>query len=166
MKKLLLFFMVVILFLVTFVVSFPKDRLYALMQNELQKKSVQLSSRELNSHLLSLELKENSVSYENIKILNIDYAKFSFVGVNIRNISSDGTFETIFPNIKSVDIRFKTGRFLDIKSSIANAKGMLDLKNRTLNIVISPKSQEFLNYKMLLKKLKKEGGNYVFKYSF
>jgi len=167
MKKFLTFCSLFFVFTGSFIIAFPKESIYAILQKQLQKQGIEFVSQEVKPSPLSLALKNASVAYKGVTVAYIDSVYFSFFKVEAKGILPYGTDnDALIPKIAHIILYFKPGNFFELQSHMANAKGVLDIAQRKILFTIYPKERKFKKYIFLLKNFKKEGEHYVFQYNF
>ncbi|MEA1956658.1 MAG: hypothetical protein U9N02_09245 [Campylobacterota bacterium] len=166
MKKLLNFLFLFILFIISFIVFFPKDKLYFLLEKELLNYNITIKSQSMESNPFNFKMKNSTIYLSGAEVAKVNDFTISLLGININNIKPASSFKDMIPNIDNVKINYKTGDFLDITSKAGKAIGNIDLDNNNLTIKIKPEKNQINKYSKLLRELKKDGENYVFKYNF
>jgi len=166
MKKVFNFLFLTTLFVVSFVAFFPKEKIYSLLQNELMPYSVALESQKVDSNPFSLDLKNTAVLLSGSQVAKIRKAHISLVGMSFEGISAVGSFREYVPVINSIDIKYKTGEFLDVISDAGTARGIVDISAKKLIFEVKLKPTEIQKYAKALTQFKKVGDKYVYELNF
>lgn len=165
MKKVLMILLLFIIFMVSFIAFFPKDRFYYFAQEELLTRyNVGIVAQKVNSNLFSLELKNMKILLSGSQVANIKKVNISLVHIIVDGVGAVGSFREYLPYIKEADAKLKYGEFLQISSNAGEAAGYIDQKSVKVEIALDRTMVR--KYSKLLNGLRKVGDKYVFKYNF
>ncbi len=156
----------VILFMIVFIVAFPKDRVYYTALEIANKNDIQIISRTKDITLFDINLNNVNIylSSANIaKAANIDIGLFSS---EINNIWFLGTFKNMVPKIKSIKIFYKIGNFLVIEGEFGKIIGSLNLLDKKIVFSADITEAVFKKYQNILTGFKKTNKGYIYEYNF
>ena len=166
MKKVLNFLFLSIVFVVSFVVVFPKEKLYFLANEKLKAYDVSLESSKLESSSTGLMVENTYVLLAGARVASIRNMDLSLFGIEIQRVRLLGNFASMFPRVDLVDVSYDfdefakaSGNFGDIVASIDRASNSLILKAKVEKKTIKKYNLVFLNFKNV-------GGEYVYKLHF
>lgn len=153
MKKFFIFLIGLIIGLTVFM---PKKSLYFTLQHFLQKEKIYINS-EINSNIISLNLKNGTIFYKGIDAIKFKYIVIYpfllFNNIKANNINID--FENL--NINNLDLAYSIINPLKIyikgDSNFGKIDGVVDLVNRKIKVYILNLNNSTL--KAILKKDKK-----------
>ena len=153
MKKTFIFLVGLI---IGFIVFMPKKNLYFTFQHFLQKEKIYINS-EINSNLISLNLKNGTIFYKGIDAVKFKdifiYPFLFFNNLNATNIKID--FGNL--NINNLDFTYSIINPLKVyikgDSNFGKIDGIIDLVNRKIKVYILNLNNSTL--KAILKKDKK-----------
>ena len=109
MKKVYHFIFLSIVFIMTFIIVFPKEKLYYFLQEKLVAYNVTLESEEVVSHPFSLELKNTHILLANSKVASVKHLTLTLVGAELLNVRSLGTFKNMLPVADRIDAHLSLG---------------------------------------------------------
>ena len=163
-KKIFSIFLLLILFAVSFVAFFPKERLYFYGQKKLQVYGIDITAKRCDSHPFSLDLHKLVINYSGASVLRLEQATITPFSLILENVRGMGLLGEIVPPLLHVDAYTKSGKFLVMSSSYGTAEGMFDWKEKKILLRIMPTAQGIRKYAKSLRQCKKVGGDYVYEY--
>ncbi len=126
-----------VLFCFTFLLFFPKQNLYFLVEKELKKYDIVISDEIFLSQFLGFELQDAFLYIKGVKVAKIDNAKISLFGIKISS------------------------------KEIGNANTKININNKSIIVNFKPTKNFIVNYSLILQHLKKQkNGNYHYEYKF
>ncbi|WP_455756674.1 hypothetical protein [Sulfurimonas sp.] len=166
MKKTLnIIFLTFVLF-TSFVVFYPKDKLYYLLQEKLLAYNVTLESQKIKSNAFSLEIENSYVLLSGSKIASFKKLNLSFFGILIEDVKTLGTFTNTLPHAKTIEVDFGIGEIAVAKGDFGEILATLNLSNKKIIVDAKINSAIKGKYNMIFAKFKKVGDKYVYEFSF
>jgi len=166
MKKLFGFIFVTLLFFISIVAFFPKEKLYFLLQKELLVHDISVNSQEVSSSPFSITTNNTFVLLSGAKVAKVGEIDFSVLGINIKNIEGTNSFKNVVPDISSVSIDYKFGQFANVQGSFGSVLGYFDLTNRKITFEANIKHNIWKKYNTLFSNFKKIGDKYTYEFTF
>ncbi len=141
MKKVLRFLLLSLFFIITLIYFFPKENLYFLIEEELQKEKIVISNESINFDFIGFSLEDFDLYYDGIKIAKIDdfditYSFFSFNKILISSKSKE----------------------------LGDLQGEFDLLQLKFESSFKPTNKIKTKYGSLLSRLKMKNGAYLYEY--
>jgi len=170
--KLCIYFLFFILFLLIFL---PKESIYNLLEQKLSQQNIIISDEKRNEKLLSLDIKNANVFYNEVKGVNIrDINFFSLLvysKVEVNDVKLLESLSSFFPPfIKNIELKHSVLDYQNINISSLGDFGLLngkiDLLNRVLILNLDPSSEMKRKYIKVLKNMKLKEGRYNYEYRF
>jgi hypothetical protein len=166
MKKILNSLFLTFVLVSSFVVVFPKDKLYSLLQNELLTYNITLESKDVASKPFSLNIQNSDVFLSGSKILSIQMSNIGFFGADFEGIVSHGTFKDMIPNIKNINVSYSIGEFAKASGNFGEVKASLNLSDKKIIIEAAINQATKNKYAIIFAKFNKSGDKYVYEFSF
>ena len=175
-NKLMKFFAYFLFFCFALMLFIPKDGLYFLLEKNLKEYGVVISGEQLYPTLSTLKVEHLAVSVKAIDAAAIESVEIRLFGVynhiSVEKIRLSSLVSSyIPPEIDSLDISYTllNPLLIDAKSSgkFGEAKIVIDIKERLLNVMLSPSKLMQKKYKNSLRYFKKsKDGGYVYTKNF
>lgn len=166
MKKVYHFIFLSIVFIMTFIVVFPKQKLYYFLQEKLVAYNITLESEEVVSHPFSLELKNTHILLANSKVASVKHLTLTLVGAELLNVRSLGTFKNMLPVADRIDAHLSLGEVALAQGSFGEIAAVLDLDRKKLILQAKMKQAVKNQYNTAFAQFKKQGDMYVYELSF
>lgn len=173
-KQILKYILLLGVFLIAFIAFAPKENLYFLLLDSLQKEKIIINSKKIEDRYLEFNIQNSDISYQGIDAVNIEELKIKTClassKVIIFNISIDDSMKQFLPSkIKTIKASHSilNPLFIDIKINLVQAKayGVVDILEQKVILNLIPSQQFLKSYKKLLKQMKKqENGEYKIEY--
>ena len=153
------------------IVMMPKQELYYLLEQELAKKDIKISSEKINEGWFSLSIKEPSVYVRGIKVATIEeidiFSLLFYTRASLKGLLLDSSLERFAPKeIEQAVLAYSVVAPFDVAISgsgvFGEAEGSANLKENQLRLKFS----ENKNLGMLRSRLKKEGEGWIYETSF
>ncbi|QOP43684.1 hypothetical protein FJR45_06850 [Sulfurimonas sediminis] len=175
-KKLVLFLLYVLFFMMAFIYFSPKVNIYYFAEQQLQKKGIVLNDETLSDEGFTLEIK-NAVLYvkslETAKIQKIKLNLFLlYNSVEVEGLVLSDMASGFIPlHVKSLYLVHTVFDPLHVKGKCSGEFGEadinIDLVKRTLQVLIKPSKKMLTHYRTTLRNLKKDkNGGFVYEQSF
>lgn len=141
MKKVLKTLLLTLFFILTLIYFFPKENLYFLVEEKLQKEKIIISNETIEFNFIGFFLKDFDLYYDGIKVakienLDITYSFFDFNKILISSKSKE----------------------------VGNLEGKFDLFQLKFESSFKPTNKIKTKYGSLLRKLKMKNGAYLYEY--
>ncbi len=165
--------MIIFSFYVFLIILMPKVEAYFTLEKFAKEQKVIISDEEIKDKWIYLLLKDAVCYFEGIKFADVAqikvYPLFFFNYINIQNIVIDKDLSKFFPqNIFNISGYYHIFNPLNITLSgsgdFGEAKGVLNLKDKTIKIIITP--SEELNKSSIKSKLKQEEDKLIYESSY
>lgn len=162
MKKFLNIIFLVLVFIASFVIFFPKEKLYYYAQEKLLVYNIMIESKSIKSQPFSLDAQQSYVLLSGSRIASIKHFNISLFGMTFEDVQGIGAFKSTVPDSKEIHISYKPGTFAKIDGDFGEIVGILDISDK--KIIFEAKIQEAVKnkYNMLFSKFKKVGEIYVY----
>lgn len=161
MKRFFTILLLCVVFLTSFVLSFPKERLYYYAQEKLLSYNVVVESQTLRSDFCGVYGKRDTLLLSGSRIATIKEFSLTLSGMHFSDIKALGSFKSSVPVLKSIDISYNPKRFLVARGDFGEIVGSLEGKKILLEAKITQGVRN--RYSMLFSNFKKIGGKYVYK---
>jgi hypothetical protein len=163
-------FILVVLWLAV-IVMMPKQELYYLLEQELAKQDIQISSEKISEGWFTLSIKEPSVYVKGIKVATIEeidiFTLLFYTRASLKGLLLESSLERFAP--KEIDQAAATYSIvaplnvaLNGNGIFGEAEGSANLKENRLKLKFS----ENKHLGMLSSQLKKEGEGWIYETSF
>jgi len=175
-KKIAIFLSFSAFFIVALMAFSPKESLYFLLENELKNFDVVISKEQLNSNLLSLDIKNLEITTKGIPSALIDEASVTLLvfsnTVELQNIKLSSLVESYLPSkIEYLEVSYTIFNPLHVTASgngeFGEAEVTFNITSRELEVVLNPSKKMLSKYRNSLRRFKKtENGEYVYAQTF
>ena len=172
MKKIAIFTLNLLVFLIFLIYFFPKENLYYLLEQNLQKAGIVLSDEKTKDKGLQFETRDTRLFYNGVEAAGIKKMRFDiflfYNAIAIKEIRLQSIAQSFVPlSIERADIKYTIVDPLHIKARIKGEFGeatlFLHLLDKKVSVILSPSEIMLQKYKNSLKKFKKsENGEYVY----
>lgn len=173
MKKVLKFLSIFLIFLVSLLAFLPKEGFYNLLEKELFKTGIILSSETRDERLLSLELNGIEVYYKGIysafvKDVNIFTCLISSK-IEINSVSAAKQLRRLIPlKLQTVQLEHSLLSYdlikIKIQSELGEFLGTYDILKKEIKGELIPLEEKKAEYRNLLRQFKFEKGRYFYEY--
>ena len=165
MKKILNTIFLTFVLFSSFVAFFPKEKLYYLLEKQLQPYSITLAAKEIRPNAFSLDLDNLSVFLAGSKVAEIKHLHLSLAGVKLEEVQTVGMIATEAPNIKMAEINF-VGLRAVIKGAFGSVDADGDIFKHKVVVVAKISATTKRKYSTIFGAFKRVGDKYVYNYSF
>jgi len=166
MKKILSSVFLTFVLFMSFIVFFPKQKLYYLLQERVLPYSVRVEAGSVTPSAFSLDLQNISILLADSKVAHAKSAHLSLLGMELNDIKTAGMLADGLPDIKKVAITFGVGAKGVITGEFGKVLANLDIFKRKIVVEAKININVKNRYKMIFSQFKKVGDKYVYKYSF
>lgn len=175
MKKIMKFFIYLLLMLALIILFLPKINLYYAAEVLMKEKNIYISDEDIMDKGYSLELVNANLLFENLALAEVKKIELSFLVLynvlSLDNIHVNEGFSDFLPQeIKSVRLEHFMYDPMMIKlkgeSGESRVYGDIDLLDRVLTLHLRLDAKSEKKYGALLSKLTKEEGGYIYDYKF
>lgn len=159
----------ILIFFITFIISFPKDKIYYFILNSADKYNVQIVNQNKQISLFDIKLNENKIYLSKAYIGTIDEINIKLYNLSISNIVFENTFKDMIPNIDTLNIYPLLNGFLNIKGKFGAVVGDINLMDKKVLLKANITEAIYNKYKnifKIFKKSKEEKGIYIYEYNF
>lgn len=174
-KKISKIFIYIFLFTLAFMVFLPKESLYNLFENELEKKQVIISNELKKEGLFALDVSGANIYFEGINISNFNKLEISsyfyFTKIEVQNITILDSLSSFAPSpINNITLKHSILNlnkvFINSNGAFGELKGEFDIFTNTLKIELNASKEMKNSYSKLLRNMKFENERYVYEYKF
>jgi hypothetical protein len=175
MKRLLSFFIYLVLFINVSFFFFPKVNLYYLAEQYMKEQNLFISNEKATDTGFSLVLEHADLFFDKLalaKVENITLSPWVFYNtLEFRDIELDDGFSDFLPPfIQRVQVSHLLFNPMKVKlSGDADAgffNGEVDILNRHLKVILQVNAKAEKRYKNMLRRLQKTEEGYVYEYKF
>ena len=175
MKKLFKLLLYIVFFILITLILLPKNSIYNLFEQELSKQNIIISDEKREEKLLSLEIRDAKVFYQDIEASNIKnitfFSSLVYSKVEVNDVKLLQSLSSFFPPyIENIVFKHSVLDFknIDISSSgdFGLLEGKVDLLNRSLVIKLEASNKMKKQYSRALKQMKLIEGKYIYEYRF
>ncbi|MDF1875390.1 hypothetical protein JHD48_06560 [Sulfurimonas sp. SAG-AH-194-I05] len=166
MKKVLYFVLLVSVFIATFIIVFPKEKLYFLLQEELTTHNIHIESQTITSNAFSLDIKNTNIFLAGSKIASVKNLHVTLLGFDASHIRSLGTFKNMLPPIDTVETSLSLEELATAKGNFGTLRVAVNLESNKLVVTANINSVIKNKYNMLFAQFKKQGSTYVYELHF
>lgn len=175
MKFLFKIFIYLVIFILSLLVFSPKEGLYNLAQEHLQKQNIIISDEKIDSKAFGLNINDAKIYFEGINVGKVEAIKLNtfllFNSLSISNIELLDSFEKMAPTpIEKIEIIYSV---LDIKnvkisgeSIYGNLEGYIDIFNQKVYLEFEANEKMKRDYSNLLRMMKLKDGRYIYEYNY
>jgi len=163
-------FLFIILVLIFFISTLPKEQLWYKVEETLKKEGIYFNQEKVKSNPFLLNITDMKILYRGINIADLQNAKiYLYLFYNRLDIEN-----LVFDMDKDISIieAFATYHILNpfkvsvyAKTNLWDIKGCLDLKNRKLALIFS-NIKDLKKLRMIFKNIKKSKKGYLFEKEF
>jgi len=162
---------ILVAFWLAVIMMMPKEELYYLLERELEKKDIKISSEKISEGWFTLSIKEPSVYVKGIKVATIEeidiFSLLFYTRASLKGLLLDSSLERFAPKeIDKAATVYSVINPLNVALSgsgiFGEAEGSVNLTEHQLRLKFS----ENKNLGMLSSKLKKEGEGWIYETSF
>ena len=175
-KKIILFFAYTLFFVVALMYFTPKSSVYFLLEEQLKKYDVVISSEEINERAFTLSVTDADVSFKSIssaKIAKSDLKIFAFYNsLNFEDITLSSTAKAFVPlRVERVELVYSILNPLNVTlygvGEFGEVNAEFNILQRSLHLRLKPSQAMNNNYKNTLKNLTKtENGEFTYDKAF
>ena len=172
MKTIFKFFIYLIVFLTALFLFLPKEPLYNLLENQLQKNKIIISDEQREEKLFGIDIKKGDIYYEGINIANVNKLSFTsylfYTNIHVVDIRLLDSLKNIVPTpINELTIQHSVLEFDKILiNANGEAIGFVDLLNRKVEIELEASSKMKSSYSKFLQNMILREGKYIYEYKF
>ncbi|WP_373035036.1 hypothetical protein [Sulfurimonas sp.] len=162
MKKIFNVIFLVFIFIASFIIFFPKEKLYYYAQEKLLVYNIMIESKSIKSQPFSLDVQQSYILLSGSRVASIKHFNISLFGMNFEGVEGIGAFKSTVPASKQINIFYKPGTFAKVNGDFGEIIGTLDIGEK--KIIFEAKIQQAVKnkYSMLFAKFKKVGDIYVY----
>jgi hypothetical protein len=175
-KKILAFFAYTLFFVVALMYFTPKSSVYFLLEKELKKYDVVISSEEINERAFTLAVTDADVSFKSIssaKIAKSDMKIFAlYNSLNFEDIILSSTAKSFVPlRVERVKVVYSILNPMNVilygVGEFGEVNAEFNILQRSLHLRLKPSQMMSKNYKNSLKNLvKTENGEFTYDKTF
>lgn len=175
MKTIFKFFIYLIVFLTALFLFLPKEPLYNLLENQLQKNKIIISDEQREEKLFGIDIKKGDIYYEGINIANVNKLSFTsylfYTNIHVVDIRLLDSLKNIVPTpINELTIQHSVLEFdkilINANGTFGEAIGFVDLLNRKVEIELEASSKMKSSYSKFLQNMILREGKYTYEYKF
>lgn len=175
MKTIFKFFIYLIVFLTALFLFLPKEPLYNLLENQLQKNKIIISDEQREEKLFGIDIKKGDIYYEGINIANVNKLSFTsylfYTNIHVVDIRLLDSLKNIVPTpINELTIQHSVLEFdkilINANGTFGEAIGFVDLLNRKVEIELEASSKMKSSYSKFLQNMILREGKYIYEYKF
>ncbi|MDY0402874.1 hypothetical protein [Sulfurovum sp.] len=153
------------------IVMMPKEEIYYLLEQELAKKDIKISSEKISEGWFTLSIKEPSVYVRGIKVATIEeidiFSLLFYTRASLKGLLLDSSLERFAP--KEIDQAATVYSVVNPFSIALSGSGIFGEAEGSVNLTehqLRLKFSENKNLGMLSSTLKKEGEGWIYETSF
>jgi len=162
MKKFFNVIFLIFIFIASFVIFFPKEKLFYYAQEKLLAYNIMIEPRDVKSQLFSLDLQKTYVLLSGSRVASIKHANISLFGANFEDVEGIGAFKSTVPTAKEINIFYKPGVFAKVKGDFGEIIATFNISKKKIILVAKIQQAVKNKYNMLFSKFKKVGDIYVY----
>ncbi len=175
MKKIFKLLIYVVSFIACTLVFLPKASIYNLLEQELSKQNIIISDEKRDEKLLSLDISDAKVYYQDIEGANINSINFFssvfYSKIEVSDVKLLQSLASFFPpHIKKVELKYSALDYKNINiyslGDFGVLNGNINLIDRTLILKLEASNKMKREYSRVLKQMKLDEGIYVYEYRF
>lgn len=158
----------ILVFILTFLISFPKNKVYELVLDNLAKYDVSIVSQDKDISSLGIELDNNNIYLSGAKIAKVSKIDFEMYRIKANNIRFSGSFKQMLPSIEEALVYIKLGDFLNVTGKFGTIVGNLDISNKKIILTANITSNMYNKYRNVFKifKKSKDTKGYIYEFNF
>lgn len=161
-KTLILIF----IFLITFIISFPKDKIYYYSLSKLKEHNIAINSLKKDIGLMNIDLQNNIIYLSNASIARASSIDIGLLSIDVNNVNFQGSFTSLVPKIDHIKIWYSLGKFLEVKGKFGNIIAKTDIFNKKIIFTANIDQNTYNKYRNIFKKFKKSKEGYKYELSF
>ena len=175
-KKLAKFFAYTLFFILALIAFMPKESLYFLLEENLQKFGVVLSNEQLEESFFSLNIENMEISAKGIDSALVEEADITLLlvynSVDVKNIKLSSLVESYLPSkIDTLHIRYTLINPFEVEAQshggFGDATIHFNIVDRNVSVILKPSKKMFQKYRNSLREFKKsQNGEYVYAKTF
>ncbi|MDM5272618.1 hypothetical protein PGH07_10590 [Sulfurovum sp. zt1-1] len=153
------------------IVMMPKQEMYYLLEQELAKNDIKISSEKISESWFTLSIKEPSIYVKGIKVATIKeihlFTLLFYTRGSLEGLLLDRSLERFAP--KEIDQAVVTYSVVNPLNVVVGASGVFGEADGTVNLMqkhVKMKFSQSQNLGMLRSKLKKDGEGWLYETSF
>jgi len=166
MKKSFNLIFLIFVLLTSFVVFFPKEKLFYLLQEKLLAYNVTLETKSVTSNALSLDVQNLDILLAGSQIATLQTLHLSLFGIKASDIKAVGVFANKIPNVQTADIHFGVAEVGSVKGNFGTLLVSINIFKRKIVLEAKVNANIKNKYRMIFTQFKKVGDKYVYEYSF
>lgn len=175
MKTILKIFLYILTFIFALFLFLPKESLYNLLEQELEKNRIIISNEKRDENIFGLDVLDGDVYYENINIANVNKISLKtflvYSELKINDIKLLKSLESIAPSpIEELTLKYSVLTFnkidIEAKGLFGELIGNIDVINRVITLELTASTNMKNSYSKILKNMKLNEGKYYYEYKF
>lgn len=175
MKTILKIFLYILTFIFALFLFLPKESLYNLLEQELEKNRIIISNEKRDENIFGLDVLDGDVYYENINIANVNKISLKtflvYSELKINDIKLLKSLESIAPSpIEELTLKYSVLTFnkidIEAKGLFGELIGNIDVINRVITLELTASINMKNSYSKILKNMKLNEGKYYYEYKF
>lgn len=175
MKTILKIFLYILTFIFALFLFLPKESLYNLLEQELEKNRIIISNEKRDENIFGLDVLDGDVYYENINIANVNKISLKtflvYSELKINDIKLLKSLESIAPSpIEELTLKYSVLTFnkidIEAKGLFGELIGNIDVINRVITLELNASTNMKNSYSKILKNMKLNEGKYYYEYKF
>lgn len=175
MKIIVKYFAYLIVFLITLFVFLPKEPLYNLLEQELQKNQIIISNEIRDESPFNLDIKNADIYFEGINIANVNKTSFSsfffYTKVKVIDLRLLESLKNMFPSpINEIVLEHSILNYdkvsINANGLFGKGIGYIDIINRNIYLELDASSKMKSSYSKFLRNKKIKDGKYIYEYKF
>jgi len=175
-KKIALLFAYLAFFILALTYFAPKANLYYLLEQELKKRDVVISEKNVSDKGFSLQLSDANVFVKSIKSANVKETDVKifllYNSIVLRDVTLSSAASSFIPlKIEEIKIVYSILDPLNVKAygvgEFGEAEASFNVMERRLRLELAPSQKMLKNYSSTMRQVKKlEDGSYVYDKTF
>jgi len=162
MKKVFNVIFLVFIFIASFTLFFPKEKLYYYAQEKLLAHNIMIESKNITSQPFSLDVQKSYVLLSGSRVASIKHFNISLFGMNVEDVQGIGAFKSAVPSLKQINLLFKPGVFAKIDGDFGEIIGTINISKKKIILKANIQQAVKNKYSMIFSKFKKKGDIYVY----
>lgn len=162
---------VAIVFWLALIILMPKTEIYYLLEQELEKKDIKISSEEISEGWFSVSLKEPLVYVKGVKVATVEeitlFTLLFYTKSSLKGVALDSSLERFSPtNIEQASLIYSVADparvLIKANGDFGDTEGSMDISQKSIKLKFSQKEK----LGMIASKLKKDGEGWLYETSF
>lgn len=175
MKKLIRFLGLMVLFMVIIFIMLPKKNLYYYGEKLLEPQEIIISDESFHDYGLWASIQDGTAYVKGIPVAQISYVTlvpaFLYNSVKVSNVTVAQSMQQFLPrNIETLSIKgtvlYPTTWWINGQGDFGSLKGTLNLKKRTISLMIIPSENFAKSYPALAKNLTQKEDYYIYESTY